>query len=98
MLSIGCETGKYGPQCQKTCGYCLDQSECFHTNGTCLTGCLAGYQGVLCATRKREHRLGLYEFETTISFFWNLKTPLDYVNYGVLNSFGTVGKKAVNIT
>lgn len=46
----GCEIGTYGVDCNKTCGHCRDLHQCSHTNGTCLTGCVAGYQGSLCKT------------------------------------------------
>lgn len=43
-----CDRGLYGIDCNETCGHCIDIDECFHTNGTCLTGCAAGYLGDLC--------------------------------------------------
>ena len=47
-----CDIGTYGDNCNETCGNCKDQSECHHSNGTCLTGCNDGFQGALCKTRK----------------------------------------------
>ena len=47
-----CVVGTYGNNCNNTCGNCLNVNECFHTNGTCLTGCDPGYTGDLCKTRK----------------------------------------------
>ena len=47
-----CDLGTYGDKCNETCGNCLDLNECHHSNGTCLTGCKAGYDGALCKTRK----------------------------------------------
>ena len=46
-----CLDGTYGHNCNNTCGHCLDVNECFHTNGTCFTGCGPGYTGDLCETR-----------------------------------------------
>lgn len=43
-----CDRGLYGNDCNETCGHCIDIDECFHINGTCLTGCAAGYLGDLC--------------------------------------------------
>ena len=43
-----CETGTYGRKCGNICGHCLNQTDCFHENGTCLNGCSAGYLGNLC--------------------------------------------------
>ena len=52
MLSE-CEFATYGDQCKETCGQCQDLTKCHYKNGTCLTGCKAGYHGVLCKTRKK---------------------------------------------
>lgn len=32
------------------CGHCHD-NDCYHVNGTCLSGCMAGYRGNRCRTR-----------------------------------------------
>lgn len=45
---IDCEKGSYGVGCTEKCGHCLDGGKCSHINGTCLTGCDAGYHGGLC--------------------------------------------------
>lgn len=37
--------------CKERCGHCREFDQCFHINGTCLTGCDAGYQGEYCKTR-----------------------------------------------
>lgn len=47
---IDCERGWYGVNCNETCGHCRDMDQCSNTNGTCLTGCDAGFQGELCNT------------------------------------------------
>ena len=51
-IVLECEFATYGDQCKETCGQCQDLTKCHHKNGTCLTGCKAGYHGVLCKTRK----------------------------------------------
>lgn len=38
----------YGPGCIETCGHCRDVNKCSNIDGTCLTGCDAGYRGNLC--------------------------------------------------
>lgn len=43
-----CGIGHYGYNCNETCGYCIDSLQCSTVNGTCLTGCRAGYVGPLC--------------------------------------------------
>lgn len=46
-----CETNTYGKECRNQCGHCIDSTDCFHVNGTCLDGCGAGYFGNECKTR-----------------------------------------------
>lgn len=48
---IACERGTYGQKCNQNCGSCLHEDECFHVNGTCLTGCKPGFKGDLCKKR-----------------------------------------------
>lgn len=52
MFSLACEKGSFGDNCSKICGHCRDVDKCSHSNGTCLTGCKAGYQGEICKTRE----------------------------------------------
>lgn len=47
-----CDQGTYGKDCNSTCGYCVEQKDCHHINGTCLKGCKPGYFGELCKERK----------------------------------------------
>ena len=51
-MLLECKFATYGDQCKETCGQCQDLTKCHYKNGTCLTGCKAGYNGVLCKTRK----------------------------------------------
>lgn len=44
----GCTQGWYGRDCTEKCGHCLDENQCFHINGTCVSGCQPGYEGHLC--------------------------------------------------
>lgn len=46
-----CDKGFYGEDCNETCGHCHGANQCHHINGTCLTGCAAGYQEDKCKTR-----------------------------------------------
>ena len=43
-----CIDGKYGLDCKEDCGNCFESSQCFHVNGTCLSGCSGSYQGHTC--------------------------------------------------
>ena len=45
-----CEAGTYGRKCENRCGHCVNQTDCFHVNGTCLKGCGTGYLGNECKT------------------------------------------------
>lgn len=47
-----CGDGFYGDQCSNKCGNCRDIDQCSPLNGKCLSGCVAGYQGDRCKTRK----------------------------------------------
>lgn len=62
-LSIACEEEKYGADCKEICGHCRDVKQCSYNNGTCLTGCDAGFKGNLCKTGKcNEHKHILISF------------------------------------
>ena len=52
LFSLACNSGTFGQECNDSCGRCLDQDGCYHTNGTCLTGCVPGYHGHLCKEGK----------------------------------------------
>ena len=49
-LLTECNPGTYGENCKESCGYCKDRQACDITNGTCPTGCQAGYGGDICKT------------------------------------------------
>lgn len=51
-LSPACQKGTFGNNCSETCGHCRDKDQCSITNGTCLTGCAAGYYLGFCKERK----------------------------------------------
>lgn len=48
LYSKACDNGLCGGE---TCGRCRNESQCVHTNGTCLTRCDAGYEDDLCKER-----------------------------------------------
>lgn len=50
-IFLVCDGGTFGKECKNACGKCLEQHDCFHTNGTCLNGCAPGYQGIFCKKR-----------------------------------------------
>lgn len=43
-----CDNRKYGDGCQKSCGQCVNKTQCDHVIGTCPQGCEAGYKGQMC--------------------------------------------------
>ena len=47
-----CSVNTFGQNCSRTCGHCLGAERCNHIDGTCETGCAAGWQGRLCLTGK----------------------------------------------
>lgn len=44
--------------CGKQCGHCRE-NDCHHKSGTCIVGCMAGYQGNLCLKR-------MYIYKSTV--------------------------------
>jgi hypothetical protein len=38
-----CESGKYGKNCESTCGHCANDEPCNHVDGSCPNGCKPGY-------------------------------------------------------
>lgn len=47
-----CPIGLFGAACNKICGNCRDVSQCHPITGTCVSGCVAGYEGNKCKTRE----------------------------------------------
>lgn len=43
-----CHLGNYGMNCTSTCGHCLRISDCSRFDGTCHSGCSAGYYKKSC--------------------------------------------------
>ena len=43
---------------------CLNNDDCYHVNGTCVKGCLPGYMGDKCKTRK----LSIFSLHPTYFF------------------------------
>uniref|UniRef100_K1QV61 Multiple epidermal growth factor-like domains 11 n=1 Tax=Magallana gigas TaxID=29159 RepID=K1QV61_MAGGI len=53
LLSGGhksCSSGTYGQNCNEPCGNCLNNTTCNRYNGTCPSGCNAGFEGHICKT------------------------------------------------
>lgn len=48
ISTTGCEMGKYGNNCEKSCGHCVNGTSCNSTTGHCLHGCDPGWQGPKC--------------------------------------------------
>jgi hypothetical protein len=51
-LLSACRSGWFGAECRETCSTTCKNSACTHTNGSCIGGCKAGYQGNMCERRK----------------------------------------------
>ena len=43
-----CDGGKFGQNCDETCGKCVNGEHCDHVNGTCFNGCDRGFKGFNC--------------------------------------------------
>ncbi|XP_062613211.1 multiple epidermal growth factor-like domains protein 11 [Saccostrea cucullata] len=43
-----CKAGKYGEDCNNTCGHCARNDTCDNINGSCPGSCDAGYRGKNC--------------------------------------------------
>ncbi|XP_034318933.2 uncharacterized protein [Magallana gigas] len=52
-----CDIGYFGDNCTEECGHCIDGTLCSSVDGTCTSGCSAGYTGNLC---NRECARGSY--------------------------------------
>ena len=48
MLLIDCIDNRYGKTCNEKCGHCNNNDVCEKSNGSCPSGCFAGYQGTKC--------------------------------------------------
>lgn len=48
LMETECDNGTFGQDCLESCGRCVGEKQCHHTNGTCLNGCNVGYQGLNC--------------------------------------------------
>ena len=47
LLFAACSSGKYGMNCNSTCGQCKDDA-CDILSGNCTEGCMDDYYGPLC--------------------------------------------------
>jgi hypothetical protein len=54
-LLSACRFGSFGAECRKTCS-----TTCKNTNGFCIGGCEAGYQGDMC---ERSKSLKLFSYK-----------------------------------
>lgn len=52
IVNLECDYGKYGINCQHSCGHCRGGITCNQVDGSCLDGCSEGYNGLLCIDRK----------------------------------------------
>ena len=45
---IACQNGTYWQNCMEKCRYCLKSDDCYHANGTCVTGWKIYFKKHLC--------------------------------------------------
>lgn len=48
FIRLECIAGYFGDDCERICGYCLDNTTCHHVTGSCSIGCQPGYQELNC--------------------------------------------------
>ena len=51
LISTVCPVGQYGINCSYNCsGHCAGSSSslCYHSDGSCRDGCVAGWTGSVC--------------------------------------------------
>lgn len=77
-IIIECANYMFGPACNRSCGNCRKREDCHHINGSCLSGCKAGYQGEKCMKGTRIHvylTASLKERQViSRASFWYLRT------------------------
>lgn len=72
---LGCDNGTYGNDCNNTCGHCINNESCFHTNGSCLNGCDPGFTGNMCLTSRYHKKEKLFCINTIATILWDIFTP-----------------------
>lgn len=89
-----CDVGSYGYDCNETCGHCRDVSQCSNINGTCLTGCDAGYQGDTCKTLDELSRRTLLFFIFSLCSILGL-TWICWIIYTICNRRGRTANQYI---
>lgn len=59
-----CDIGYFGDSCGAVCGHCIDRTPCSSVDGTCTSGCSAGYTGHQCNKECASGNYGLHCNET----------------------------------
>ena len=54
-MFIECKQFTYGLECNQTCGNCTRGEQCYHVNGSCLSGCDVGVHGDKCDSGEFNH-------------------------------------------
>lgn len=76
-LYLECDVGQFGYNCNETCGHCFDPKQCSKKNGFCVTGCRAGFSGLLC-------KKGVCPFNWNISFCSNIRQSTEIDNFFIV--------------
>ena len=83
---LGCDNGTYGNDCNNTCGHCINDESCFHTNGSCLNGCDPGFTGNICQTsryhKKRKVVLNQYDCYNSMGYFHPKRFFFCFITFG----------------
>lgn len=46
-LTSECDAGRYGKNCKKVCGHCIESKKCHHVSGNCSKNVNQGTEGLL---------------------------------------------------
>lgn len=79
-----CDNRKYGDGCQKSCGQCVNKTQCDHVIGTCPQGCEVGYKGQICDQGQLHVIRDIFETSLDIYFYSSFskrKKKLSAKNY-----------------
>lgn len=59
-ISLECNTGYFGHNCNNSCGHCVNDRVCDHVDGTCDGGCKPGYQEPICDKGNNSKHMLIY--------------------------------------
>lgn len=52
FILVECGGLMYGIECNELCGYCVNNEICYYVNGSCVNGCVVGWENDVCKKSK----------------------------------------------